>query len=185
MPRSKHDPRIATGEPPSAQDARIRRLHEQIRSIQRQLGLTTLFVTHDQEEALSLSDRIVLMNEGHIVQTGSAESLYTRPTSRFAAQFIGQYNLLTAKQAQLLLDRHICGHLAIRPESITLLPAYASTITGRVLNHQLLGNVIRYHIESRGVELKVDALNRDASALLPAGHEVGLCFAEPELCEVA
>ena len=148
MPRSKHDPRIATGEPPSAQDARIRRLHEQIRSIQRQLGLTTLFVTHDQEEALSLSDRIMLMNTGHIVQTGSAESLYSRLTRRFAAQFIGPYNLLTAIQALLLLDRHICGHLAIRPESITLLSACTSSITGRVLNHQLLGNVIRYHIES-------------------------------------
>lgn len=173
-------------EPLSALDARIRRhLREQIRAIQQRLGLTTVFVTHDQEEALTLSDRIVLMHEGKIVQAGSAESLYTRPASRFAAQFIGQYNLLTAAEAQTLLGRTIAGQLAIRPESITLLPITDSQLTGRVLDHQLLGNVIRYRIDCRGIILKVDALNRDAATLLPAGHDIGLSVAEPELCEVA
>ncbi|MFP3373296.1 ABC transporter ATP-binding protein, partial [Pseudomonas sp. SIMBA_068] len=67
-------------EPLSALDARIRRhLRDQIRRIQRELNLTTLFVTHDQEEALTLSDRIVLMNRGKIVQNGDAEALYTQP----------------------------------------------------------------------------------------------------------
>lgn len=173
-------------EPLSALDAPIRRhLREQIRTIQRQLGLTTLFVTHDQEEALSLSDRLVLMNEGRIVQSGSAESLYTRPNCRFAAQFMGQYNLLSAQQTLLLFNRQISGQLAIRPESITLLPAHAAELTGRVRDLQLLGNVIRYHIECRGMVLRVDALNRDASALLPVAQEVGLSFTEAELCEVA
>jgi putative spermidine/putrescine transport system ATP-binding protein len=173
-------------EPLSALDARIRRhLREQIRAIQQRLGLTTVFVTHDQEEALTLSDRIVLMHEGQIVQAGSAEDLYTRPTSRFAAQFIGQYNLLTAPEALTLLGRPITGQMAIRPESITLEPAAASALTGRVLDHQLLGNVIRYRIECRGIQLKVDALNRDAGTLLPPGTTIGLRFAEPELCEVA
>ncbi len=173
-------------EPLSALDARIRRhLREQIRAIQRSLGLTTVFVTHDQEEALTLSDRIVLMHDGQIVQAGSAENLYTRPTSRFAAQFIGHYNLLTAPEALMLFGRAIGGQLAIRPESITLIADQAGGITGRVIDHQLLGNVIRYRIDCRGIVLKVDALNRDATALLPAGSDVGVSFAEPELCEVA
>lgn len=73
-------------EPLSALDARIRKhLREQIRAIQRELGLTTIFVTHDQEEALVLSDRIVLMNGGQIVQSGDAETLYTAPADAFAA----------------------------------------------------------------------------------------------------
>jgi putative spermidine/putrescine transport system ATP-binding protein len=77
-------------EPLSALDARIRKhLREQIRSIQRELGLTTIFVTHDQEEALTMSDRIVLMNGGKIVQSGAAEDLYTAPADAFAAGFIG------------------------------------------------------------------------------------------------
>ncbi|MDI6936292.1 ABC transporter ATP-binding protein, partial [Serratia sp. Se-PFBMAAmG] len=77
-------------EPLSALDARIRRhLREQIRHIQQELKLTTIFVTHDQEEALTLSDRIVLMNRGKIVQNGNAEALYTQPADLFAAGFIG------------------------------------------------------------------------------------------------
>ncbi|MET0125025.1 MAG: ABC transporter ATP-binding protein, partial [Pseudomonas caspiana] len=82
-------------EPLSALDARIRKhLREQIRAIQRELGLTTIFVTHDQEEALTMSDRIFLMNQGRIVQSGDAETLYTAPVDVFAAGFIGNYNLL-------------------------------------------------------------------------------------------
>ncbi len=88
-------------EPLSALDARIRKhLREQIRRIQQELGLTTVFVTHDQEEALTLSDRIVLMNAGRIVQSGDAETLYTAPENAFAAGFIGNYNLLDAEQAR-------------------------------------------------------------------------------------
>jgi ABC-type sugar transport system ATPase subunit len=84
-------------EPLSALDARIRKhLREQIRQIQRELGLTTIFVTHDQEEALTMSDRIFLMNQGKIVQSGDAETLYTAPVDVFAAGFIGNYNLLDA-----------------------------------------------------------------------------------------
>ncbi len=88
-------------EPLSALDARIRKhLREQIRQIQRELGLTTIFVTHDQEEALTMSDRIFLMNQGKIVQSGDAETLYTAPVDVFAAGFIGNYNLLDADKRQ-------------------------------------------------------------------------------------
>src|SRR3546814_4946827 len=106
---------------PISLDARIRKhLREQIRQIQRELGLTTIFVTHDQEEALTMSDRIFLMNQGKIVQSGDAETLYTAPVDVFAAGFIGNYNLLDADSASKLLHRPVTGRLAIRPEAIEL-----------------------------------------------------------------
>src|SRR5471032_196195 len=111
-------------EPLSALYARIRKhLREQIRQIQRELGLTTIFVTHDQEEALTMSDRIFLMNQGKIVQNSSAEMLYTQPVDAFAAGFIGSYNVLDAREAGLLTGRTWRGQVAIRPESIVLVPA--------------------------------------------------------------
>ncbi|WP_162873791.1 ABC transporter ATP-binding protein, partial [Pseudomonas viridiflava] len=104
--------------PLSALDARIRKhLREQIRAIQRELGLTTIFVTHDQEEALTTSDHIFLMNQGRIVQSRDAETLYTAPVDVFAAGFIGNYNLLEADDASRLMQRPINSRIAIRPES--------------------------------------------------------------------
>jgi len=82
-------------EPLSALDARIRfALREEIRAMQRELGVTTIFVTHDQEEALSISDRIVVMNEGAIAQVGSPAEIYNRPRTRFVASFVGTLNML-------------------------------------------------------------------------------------------
>ena len=82
-------------EPLSALDARIRAgLREDIRALQRKLGITTIFVTHDQEEALSISDRIVVMNAGAIEQVGSPGDIYNRPRTRFVASFVGTLNTL-------------------------------------------------------------------------------------------
>jgi putative spermidine/putrescine transport system ATP-binding protein len=171
-------------EPLSALDARIRKhLREQIRAIQRELGLTTIFVTHDQEEALTLSDRIFLMNQGRIVQSGDAETLYTAPVDVFAAGFIGNYNLLDADSASRLLQRPIGSRLAIRPEAIVL--SLNGELEGLVRSHSLLGNVIRYRVEARGVELLVDVLNRSSADLHPDGQRVSLSIDPTALCEVA
>ncbi|MDF0729935.1 ABC transporter ATP-binding protein [Pseudomonas entomophila] len=171
-------------EPLSALDARIRKhLREQIRAIQRELGLTTIFVTHDQEEALTMSDRIVLMNQGRIVQSGDAETLYTAPVDVFAAGFIGNYNLLDPDSASRLLQRPVSGRLAIRPESITL--SLHGELDGQVRSHSLLGNVIRYRVEARGVELVVDVLNRSSADLHPDGQRVSLSIDPTALREVA
>ncbi|QKZ03472.1 MULTISPECIES: ABC transporter ATP-binding protein [Pseudomonas] len=171
-------------EPLSALDARIRKhLREQIRAIQQELGLTTIFVTHDQEEALTMSDRIFLMNKGKIVQSGDAQSLYTAPTDAFAAGFIGNYNLLDAEQAGKLLQRPVHTRLAIRPEAISL--SLTGELDGEIRSHSLLGNVIRYRVQARGVELVVDVLNRSASDLLPNGQRVSLSIDPQALCEVA
>ena len=169
-------------EPLSALDARIRRhLREEIRRIQQELGLTTLFVTHDQEEALTLSDRILLMDAGHIVQNGSAEALYTEPARAFAAGVIGHYNLLDAEPASRLLGRPLRRRVAIRPEAIRL---GTGALRGEIRSRSLLGNVIRYRVESQGVELWVDVLNRSAGDLLASGQVVALEIAPEAVREL-
>ena len=171
-------------EPLSALDARIRKhLREQIRSIQQDLGLTTIFVTHDQEEALTMSDRIFLMNAGKIVQSGDAETLYTAPVDAFAAGFIGNYNLLDAETASRLLLRPVNSRIAIRPEAIQL--HHSGTIAAEILGHSLLGNVIRYRVEANGVQLVVDVLNRHEGDLIGKGQCIGLSIDEQAIREVA
>lgn len=181
-------------EPLSALDARIRRhLRDQIRDIQKSLGLTTLFVTHDQEEALLLSDRIFLMHQGSILQQGNAASLYTRPVDATAAGFMGHYNLIGSELARPLLG-YMCDspQVALRPEALylqpdemtrPLLPGHLEAgldfplqplptnvgpaLPGVILRHQLLGNIVRYEVDCQGLRLNVDVLNRSARQLLP------------------
>ncbi|WP_421153976.1 ABC transporter ATP-binding protein [Aeromonas dhakensis] len=177
-------------EPLSALDARIRRsLRQQIREIQQRLELTTIFVTHDQEEALTMSDRIFLMNKGSIVQSGTPEEIYTRPADAFVAGFIGNYNLLDGEQAKALFGQHCSGKLALRPESLSLLPAGVRSdephLPGVISGQQLLGNVIRYQVSCAAGMLTVDCLNRSAQDLLPVGGAVTLAVARDQLCEVA
>ncbi|SIS36476.1 ABC transporter ATP-binding protein [Insolitispirillum peregrinum] len=181
------EPRILLlDEPLSALDARIRKtLREQIRDIQRRLGLTTIFVTHDQEEALTLSDRIFVMNQGRVEQEGSAETVYTQPATEFVARFMGSYNLLTAAQSQSLLGITPRGHLTLRPEAMELLTSpETDTLPAVIKSHQLLGNVIRYQVDCQGVALSVDCLNRSAEALLADGAAVFLRIARDTLREV-
>ncbi|PKQ42342.1 spermidine/putrescine ABC transporter ATP-binding protein [Pseudomonas sp. YY-1] len=170
-------------EPLSALDARIRKhLREQIRAIQQELNLTTIFVTHDQEEALTMSDRIFLMNAGQIVQSGDAETLYTAPVDAFAAGFIGNYNLLEADAASRLLLRPVNSRVAIRPEAIQI---GGAGIEGTIVSHSLLGNVVRYRVEARGVQLLVDVLNRSAADLHHNGQSVSLAIGADAIREVA
>ncbi|MGU7783524.1 ABC transporter ATP-binding protein [Burkholderia sp. PU8-34] len=187
------EPRILLlDEPLSALDARIRRsLREQIRDIQQRLGLTTVFVTHDQEEALTLSDRICVMNRGRIVQEGAAETIYTAPASEFVARFIGSYNLLSPAEADRLLGIVLTGHLAIRPESIELCEPGArhhahpdAPVPAVIRGRQLLGNIVRYEVDADGVSLRVDHLNRGPGELLSTGSAIGVSIDRRQMREV-
>jgi putative spermidine/putrescine transport system ATP-binding protein len=172
-------------EPLSALDARIRKhLREQIRRIQREMNLTAIFVTHDQEEALTMSDRIVLMNKGQIVQNADAETLYTEPVDAFAAGFIGSYNLLSPEQAMALTGITYTGRVAIRPESVTICELIEG-IPAKIISHSLLGNVVRYRVLAHGVELSVDVLNRSVASLRADGSDIGLQLDLVTLREVA
>ncbi|WHR52991.1 ABC transporter ATP-binding protein [Vibrio furnissii] len=171
-------------EPLSALDAKIRKhLRQQIRDIQKELNLTTIFVTHDQEEAMTMSDRIFLMHQGKIVQQGSPESIYTQPANEFVAGFMGHYNLVDAAQAKTLLNLDTPWKVAIRPESIYVAEQgrhYGAHISAPqravIKSHQLLGNVIRYHVAVDTCELTVDTLNRSSERLLPSGSALELRF---------
>ncbi|TMV58233.1 ABC transporter ATP-binding protein, partial [Thioclava sp. BHET1] len=125
-------------EPLSALDAKIRvSLRDEIRAIQRELGITTIFVTHDQEEALSMSDRVVVMHNGIATQIGTPFEIYNRPANRFVAQFVGTLNLLDARildaatgqlqigETPVALNRAVAAgtgrlSLALRPEVVSL-----------------------------------------------------------------
>lgn len=165
-------------EPLSALDAKIRKnLRLEIRRLQQKLNMTMLFVTHDQEEALMMSDRICVMHGGRIVQEGTPEQIYLTPRTEFVARFIGNYNVLTPEHVARLEGlgaRNSDGSnesYAIRPESIRLLPLGeenaeaeppGSTLplrwSGKVTSMTMLGNILRYSVEVSGLSLTVDML---------------------------
>ncbi|MEF3403164.1 ABC transporter ATP-binding protein [Agromyces sp. CCNWLW203] len=106
-------------EPLGALDLKLReQMQVELKQIQRELGITFIFVTHDQEEALTLSDRIAVFNDGRIEQLGTPAELYERPRSRFVADFVGTSNLFDADRSRTILGRD--GHHSVRPEKMTV-----------------------------------------------------------------
>ncbi|MCZ8521328.1 MULTISPECIES: ABC transporter ATP-binding protein [Paenibacillus] len=175
-------------EPFSALDAQIRKqVRSEFRRIQRELGMTTIFVTHDQEEALTLSDRVCIMSKGRIVQIGSPEQVYTHPQNEFVARFIGHYNILTPAQLHSWQGgeaKRGSQSLAIRPEAIRISPAAAEETTsrldadlhtaGRIEELAVLGNIIRYTVQVNGTPVTVDTLNGSQRTWLKTGTAVHL-----------
>jgi spermidine/putrescine ABC transporter ATP-binding subunit len=165
-------------EPLSNLDARLRQeMRSELRRLQRRLEIATIFVTHDQEEALSMADRVVVMNEGQVEQIGTAEEIYTRPRTRFVAEFIGTCNFLPAEVVSAAPDRvrvragdlelavaadgtapaaGTRGTLSIRPEVIRLLaadetpPAGANVAAGEVREVTYLGAFRHYRVALPG-----------------------------------
>lgn len=166
-------------EPLSAIDAKLRKsLQQSIRQIHKELGLTCIFVTHDQDEAMVMSDVIYLFNNGRIEQSGDPISMYTTPQSKFAAGFIGNYNILSGEQFAKMTGSNSVqsGEIAIRPETIELSHEFikrqdACQFEGRILYNTPRGNVLRYKIEAGGVTLHSDALFR-SKALFENGQMV-------------
>ncbi|MFF2533137.1 ABC transporter ATP-binding protein [Brevibacillus sp. NPDC058079] len=152
-------------EPLSALDAQIRKnLQKQLRTIQRELNMTTVLVTHDQEEAMAVSDRIYIMNGGRIVQHGSPQEIYTQPRSEFVARFIGNYNVLTAEQLSQIaphLSHPAVERFAIRPETFREQPLTGEDIclTGNIAQVTMLGNISRYELNIGDVPVLVDTLH--------------------------
>lgn len=172
-------------EPLSNLDARLRiNIRAELRQLQKRLGITTIYVTHDQAEALALSDQVAVMNEGEIVQCGSPWEIYFRPRSAFVASFVGTANLLEGKvvesipgsvlvdvgQGYLRLeekgDLPPAGAkviLCIRPETIEILDqtleGSSNIVPGRVRNYIFEGSHFRYWVEAAGRELVVDVFD--------------------------
>ncbi|MDR0214442.1 MAG: ATP-binding cassette domain-containing protein [Comamonas sp.] len=163
-------------EPLSALDAQVRtELRSEIRRLQRQLGIACIMVTHDQEEALSMADRVVLMHQGRIEQQGSPEQLYAQPVSHFAAGFVGRMNLLPAvvetddvvRVGEGRLDCATAGFAAreallvgIRPESVVLHPAQPTALPNlfraRVMETSFLGSMVLVRVYSPTLQCQID-----------------------------
>jgi putative spermidine/putrescine transport system ATP-binding protein len=167
-------------EPLSALDAKIRvSLREQIREIQRELGITTVFVTHDQEEALSISDRIVVLNAGSVEQFGQPFDIYNRPQTRFVATFVGTLNTLEATVVDpaaqtVAIDGRTFGipalpatatagqaiSLTMRPEAVSLSTEGRDIrLEGRVAEVSFLGSVIRLKVDLGRNVVSLDTFN--------------------------
>lgn len=166
-------------EPFSAIDAKLRRaLQTRLLEIQKELGITALFVTHDQDEAMILSDVIHLMNNGTIEQSGDPFRMYTAPKTSFAAGFIGHYNVVSRLYFQKIVKDFPPGikDIAIRPETIELSrnPMDQNEnqyrFLAKVKDHTLRGNVLRYTIDVNGIDLKVDVLFRSFTLFEDGSH---------------
>ena len=158
-------------EPLSAIDAKLRKnLQVEIRRIQKALNITTIFVTHDQDEAMLMSDRICLVNGGLIEQIGSPVEIYTNPKTKFAASFIGHYNVFTDIEFAKIFGKYTKEEIvmAIRPETILLSHEKLNKensyeVTGIIKESRSVGNVLRYHIDVNGIDLRADTLYRSFS----------------------
>jgi iron(III) transport system ATP-binding protein len=178
-------------EPLSNLDAKLReQMRAEIRRIQQPLGITSVYVTHDQAEAMTLSDRIVVMKNGRIVQSGTAQQIYRRPANAFVADFIGTANFLPAHVVDVApgrLNLNVLGRqLGIHPpdevlrvgESVTLLARPEAILLdvggkgypGRVSRAAYLGPVVEYEVE---VAWEVLVLTQyDPGEVYPVGAEV-------------
>jgi iron(III) transport system ATP-binding protein len=185
-------------EPLSNLDAKLRvQMRQEIRDLQRRLAITTVYVTHDQEEAMAVSDRIAVMNQGSIVQEGSADDLYYRPASSFVAQFIGRVNLLPARVESVAGgggEVSVLGHrlavaalppgssagrmvrLVLRPEAVALrdVEGAGSLPRGVVAGRTFLGEKVEYTVRCGDALLQVVSYNASPAALRPEGAAVAV-----------
>ena len=188
-------------EPLSNLDAKIRiQVRAEIRRLQQELRITTIYVTHDQEEALSLSDRVAVMRDGHVLQVGPPKELYERPRTRFVADFVGTNNLVPGEvqgaggrggdlvvstalgPLRAVASGAVSGRcvLAVRPENVALgAPASGegNRVDGRVSLVSYLGNTLRYDVQNEsGLVLKADIRDPWHHDPLPVGRPVTLSF---------
>ena len=178
-------------EPLSNLDAKLRvEMREQIRSLQKRVGITAVYVTHDQEEAMAISDRIAVMERGVIVQSGTAQDLYYRPATEFVASFIGRANLLagrvlSAGEVEVLgvrvafaTDRPTGAEvrLVIRPEMIGLASAESGAVVGRVEQRTFLGEKTDYQVSLGGAMLQVSTTDHYRRPPADIGQPVAVHF---------
>ena len=195
-------------EPLGALDKHLRQeMQVELRRIQRQVGITTIFVTHDQEEALTLSDRIAIFDSGRIIQEGAPMAVYERPVTRFAAGFLGEANFLQGRVTEIdagglaRIDLDIGGEastrlangqagqtvlLALRPEKITLATGGQATmnaVRGKVLDVVFSGNSTTYRIAVGGQVMILFKQNIEQGTVAP-GSEVVLSWSPDHLVQV-
>jgi putative spermidine/putrescine transport system ATP-binding protein len=190
-------------EPLSALDAKIRvSLREEIREIQRELGITTIFVTHDQEEALSMSDRIVVMNEGRVEQIGTPFEIYNFPRTRFVASFVGTLNIIDGTVVdpaggrisvggqEIVAARGVADakagerrSVALRPEAIRLDGAGPgrNPLSAEIEEVSFLGAVVRIRVRFGSEQVSLDTFNNPGAPPPARGSRVTISFAPDDV----
>jgi spermidine/putrescine ABC transporter ATP-binding subunit len=183
-------PVLLCDEPLGALDRRLRQqMQFELKQLQKQLGVTLLFVTHDQEEALALSDRIAVMNAGRIEQVGSPHEIYERPRTRFVADFVGEINIIDGTWSEGLLraadgqampaptvaGRTGPGAIAIRPERTVMSAPQAGLLSGRIVTANFLGGQTLYRIVAEnGASILVKEGRGEANPARAIGERVGV-----------
>ena len=163
-------------EPFSALDAKIRvQMREELKRIQMELKITVLFVTHDQEEAMSISDRIVVMSRGKFEQTDTPAEVYDHPKNRFVAEFMGDMNFLSDGRG---------GFIAVRPENITLQPAGNGQLQGKIVTVMVLGHFLEIYMDTPQGAVRA-FMPREFGGGRKVGDEVGIAIGRHQLfpCE--
>jgi putative spermidine/putrescine transport system ATP-binding protein len=160
-------------EPLGALDLKLREaMQDELKTLQQRLGITFVFVTHDQGEALSMADSLAVFNEGRIAQIGAPAEVYARPRTRFVADFVGSSNVLPPE-----ITRALGGPAAwssLRPETLRLAPSDGAVLSGPVTSMRFLGAGTRATIAAYGTEI---AMLLPAGQPVPAhGETVGLAF---------
>ena len=179
---------VLLDEPMNALDAYLRaELRVELRRMAKKLGLTCIHVTHDQEEAMSLADKVVIMRNGRVLQSGTPEEVYNRPASPFVSNFLGEANFLRAnfeKGTAKILGHDIFSKLSgeqiavIRPENLELGSKGAEV---KVVGSRLLGPFIRYDVDYEGMRLSVRACEDKRGAThVTFKNENIIFFKEPE-----
>ena len=174
-------------EPLGALDAKLRRvLQVELRQLHREVGITFVYVTHDQEEALTMSDRLAVMNAGIIEQVGAPRDVYDHPVNTYVADFLGLANLLPATAdadgVNVLGQRvHVATAelrgactVIVRPERLALVPAAQSTLRARVDHVVFAGALTHVHLSADGHSLQAMVANDGAGLALVEGAEVGV-----------
>ncbi len=177
-------------EPLSAIDAMLRRnLQIEIRRIQKDFNMTTIFVTHDQDEAMVMSDVVHLFNKGNIEQSGTPIELYTQPQTKFAASFIGSYNILPAETfGKACGEKLDCTDVAIRPEIVRISrqpnpDEGRYNLQGEVVSSISHGNIVRYTIWCGGCTLNADVMF-DVNNLFNEQEKVHLSIRKSNVIEL-
>ncbi len=160
-------------EPFSAIDAKLRKsLQIRIKEIHRELNMTCVFVTHDQEEAMIMSDVIHLMHNGVIEQSGKPAQIYSNPKNAYVASFIGSYNIMAKEDMMKSFNYEAASEkVAIRPEMIDISeeePQYSSEdifAKAKISDNILQGNIVRYFVDIKGLKIKVDLLFNNSKLL--------------------
>lgn len=163
-------------EPLGALDLKLReQMQSELKALQRRLGITFLFITHDQHEALSMSDRIGVFHAGRLEQVGTPSQVYDTPATRFVAQFVGAANVLEGEAA-----RRLTGHAGamLRPERIRLGPAAGARASGTVAEVQYFGAFTRLKVDIAGTLLQADLPTEPGVASPEAGRTVHLHWDE-------